>query len=484
MEREHFLMRRTRRSLFIGSVTLILAGTLTATLGTPAAAGRSASQAAAAANAGISMRSAHGITVKSVKRVGTRQLSATVVPSALGRAISIQIVLPAGYRQRAKRSYPVLYLYPGTSGHSTDWTTAGQAVRATRRYPLITVSSDIGFNGDGGGWFTNWVDRNTKLGKSQWETYDIHELIPWIDANLDTISARGGRAVAGLSQGGYGSTELAAHHPDLFTMMMSFSGAPEIDRDPIVKAGATVIIDGTMTGLNGVPQDAPFGDPITHDMNWRGHDPAFYVNNLRGMKLWFSTADGSPGKYDDPVTDPSTAVAGGAIESATHISTDTFLGHLRDARIPFVDDDYVHGTHSWPYWARDLRKSLPILMKRFGHPAPRPARIDFKTMYESWSQWRWHVRIQRKAAHEFSRLFGANRRGFTLNGSGVASVTTPPAYDPTVGYMVKIGSAKPKIRSADRSGRLHLRVPLGTSVSTVRVDVQLAPEYQHATATS
>jgi S-formylglutathione hydrolase FrmB len=461
-----------RRRLSVGLTALAGAAALIAPASASPAHNDAPAQATShAANSGITLHYSSGVTVKSVKRIGTRQLSVQIVPAGLERQIGVQIILPVGYRQGAARRYPVLYLYPGTSGHSTDWTTVGDAIQTTRPYKLITVSSDMGFNGDGGGWFTNWVNRHTKLGKSQWETYDIHELIPWIDANLNTITARSGRAVAGLSQGGYGATELAAHDPDLFTMMLSFSGAPEIDRDPVVKAGATAIIDATMVGLNGVPQDSPFGDPVTDNINWEGHDPAYYVNNLRGVKLWFSTADGLPGKYDDPVTNPTGTLAAGGIESLTHVSTDTFIGHLRQAHIPFHDNDYGHGTHTWPYWARDLRTSIKVLMKRFHHAAPRPAVIDYKTISQSWSQWSWQVHLKRKARQEFSELSHATVHGFRIEGSGTATIFTPKMLAPASYYKVRIGSAKPKTLITNLFGQLKVVVPLGKSARTVAVHI-------------
>ncbi|HWC34518.1 MAG TPA: alpha/beta hydrolase family protein [Mycobacteriales bacterium] len=368
--------------------------------------------------------SSHGVEVKSVKVVDSRQLLATIVPKALGRAITVRILLPVDYQPEAKPGYPVLYLYPGTSGHSYDWMTVGDAPKTTAPYRLITVSSDIGFNGDGGGWFTNWVDTKTALGPSQWETYDIDELIPWIDSNFDTIRSRAGRAVAGLSQGGYGSTELAARHPDLFVMDGSFSGAPEINRDVLVRAGAYGVIAATMSGLNGVEPDAPFGNPITDQINWQGHDPATTVENLRPVRLWLATADGLPGKYDDPVTNPPGYLGAAAVESATHESTDYFLQHVRAAHIPSYVYDYGSGTHTWPYWARDFRHFIKPLMQTFAHPPARPDKISYKTIEPTYAVWGWHVSIKRSQRLAFSTL-KVGPRGFVLSGTGVATVVSP-----------------------------------------------------------
>jgi S-formylglutathione hydrolase FrmB len=422
-----------------------------------------------APNSRVDLHGAHGVHVDRVQRVGARQLQATITPTALGRALGVRIVLPRHYDPQSRHRYPTLYLFPGTSGRSWDWSVSGHAPQATRHDRLITVTSDIGFDGDGGSWFSNWVDRKTSYGRAQWETYNVHQLIPWIDANLATIRNRSGRAVAGLSQGGYGATELAARHPDLFTEMGSFSGAPEIDRDPEVRAGAAAIIDATMTGLNRVEPDAPFGDHVTDEINWEGHDPARSIGNLRGIGLWFATADGAPGKYDHPVTDPQTALTAGAIEAMTHASTDTFIEHLNAARIPYRVYDYGSGSHTWPYWARDFKRFLPVLMQRFAHPPATRHHVYYRGIQGRWSEFGWQVRLHRPQV-AFTTLSHADHRGFRLSGVGSALVTTPRDYVAHRSYRVTIGSSHRTVR-ATRNDRLRIDVPLGTSAHQVGVRI-------------
>jgi S-formylglutathione hydrolase FrmB len=416
----------------------------------------------------VLMHSADGITVKTVKVINARELSVSIVPKALAREINVRVLLPVDYEPHSDQPYPVLYLFPGTSGHSSDWMTVGDAPKTTAPYRLITVSSDIGFNGDGGSWFTDWVDQKTALGPSQWETYDIHELIPWIDANLDTIRSRQGRAVAGLSMGGYGATELAARHPDLFVQQAAFSGAPEIDRDLEAKLGAEAIIGATMVGLNGVEANAPFGNHISDEINWEGHDPARLISNLRPIKLWFGTGDGLPGKYDDPVTNPTGVIEPGVIESLTHVSTDLFLQHARAAGLSPIVYDYGSGTHTFPYWARDLQHFIPVLMRTFAHPPATPKRTSYLTINPQWSQWGWTVSIKRPEALAFARISRADDTGFDLSGDGTATVVTPRYNLPGATYAVTIANTKQTVVS-DQAGRLHLTASLGGKPSTVAV---------------
>ncbi len=61
---------------------------------------------------------------------------------------------------------------------------------------------------------------------------------------------------------------------------------------------------------------------------------------------------------------------------------------------------------------------------------------------------------------EFSRLAKADRRGFTLSGSGSATVTTPAVYAPRHTYSVTIRGKTRQLRSS-RRGRLRIAVSLG-----------------------
>ena len=445
-------MVRSRWGVTIGLVVLVLVGGL--------------SPSAQAAMPAVEFGDAAGIHVESVTRVSPRQYDISVSTAALGRAVDVRVLVPDGYD--ATSPLPVLYLFHGTSGRASDWVETGEAEQATASLPLIVVMPDAGFDGNGGGWFTDWVDTTTALGPSQWETFHIDQLVPWIDANLRTVATRSGRAVAGLSQGGFGSTTYAARHPDLFVSAASFSGAPDIDWDPVVAAGATVIIEGTAVGLDGVQPEAMFGSRVTDEINWQGHDPADLVTNLRDVDVWLYTATGAPGPLDPAVPNPGA----GGIELATHGSTISFVQRARDQGVPVHLDDYVLGTHSWPYWARDLREYLVPLMATFASSPAAPQSISYQTIDREWSQWGWSVTMRRAAEQQFSALSDAGPRGFTLRGAGAASVTSPPFYEP--GAVVHITSSgtlgtTETTATADDQGRLHLDVALGPDQPTTAV---------------
>jgi hypothetical protein len=77
------------------------------------------------------------------------------------------------------------------------------------------------------------------------------------------------------------------------------------------------------------------------------------------------------------------------------------------------------------------------------------------------------VVVERSAVQEFSDLLVAQVDGFTLRGTGTATVTTPGLYRPgSVSKVTIAGTVGRTVTAvvADAAGRLHLTVPLGVDV--------------------
>lgn len=431
--------------------------------------------AAAGAVAPPSFRDGRDLHVESVKQLGDRLFALTLTTPLLTAPTNVRILLPADYDASSKRRYPVLWLWHGTSGGAGDWTAQpGRAQDITAGLPLIVVMPDAGINSDGGSWFTNWVNGG-KFGPPEWETWHVDRLIPWIDQSLRTVAKREGRAIAGLSQGGFGAMSYAARHPDLFSAAASFSGAVDIAANPLLADPIiTPVINATEVGLDRVPPNTFFGDRASNEVNWAAHDPATLAGNLRGMRLYAWTGDGRPGPFDGADYAPAAAL----IEAGVHHLSALFHGELVKRSIPIDYRDYGPGTHSWPYWERDLRELVGPLMSDFAHPDPAPAPVDFQSDAAQWTEWGWNVRIDRPA-REFSHLSNAGRTGFTLTGSGSATVVTPAFYRPGSTARVSMAGSGPRTLQrvrAGKKGRLHLLVPLGagnpaqqfTAASTTR----------------
>jgi enterochelin esterase-like enzyme len=130
----------------------------------------------------------------------------------------VRVILPPGYATSGKR-YPVVYFLHGLPASATaylgnDWVADAleQAGSAILVVPQGARSDDSDPE------YLNWgAGRN-------WETYVATEVPRWVDAHFRTIPSREGRALVGLSAGGYGATILGLHHLQTFSVVESWSG--------------------------------------------------------------------------------------------------------------------------------------------------------------------------------------------------------------------------------------------------------------------
>lgn len=422
---------------------------------------------ASASNIAPAAADSHGITVTDVHDVDERQVEYTIETQSLDKPVRIRVVLPSDFRRqsRAGKRYPVLYLYHGTSGAPANWPDSGDLLETTEDRDVITVLPESGYDGDGGGWFVDWWNHGNR-GNPQWETYLVEQVTGWVDDTLPTIADREHRAVAGLSQGGFGALHAAARHPDMYASAASFSGAPEIYRNIVVRAGADFIIEAItwIVTPGNIPFSA-FGDPISNGVHWAGHDPGTLVENLHDMQIGLWTASGLPGELDS-MENAFGGGAGNVIEALTHVSTLSFQGHLEDAGIDHYFHDDVVGTHDFAYWARDLRAYVPMMMDRFDNPVT-PDSISYASIEPTWDQWGWTVETNRNDGERFTFLTDADAHGFTFTGRNKAQVTTPSDYQPGHAYRVRVTDSHDDTTStirADAQGRLTVNVNLGRAL--------------------
>jgi S-formylglutathione hydrolase FrmB len=325
-----------------------------ATMGLVAASAASASVAGSGGTVAGLPGDGHGIHVIAGRWLDKRLLELSVSSPALAKPAGVRVLVPDDYSTSSVR-YPVLYLLHGGFGNFRDWTDAGDAERITTGLPLIVVMPDAGR----GGWYSDWANFG-QGGPPAWETFHIGELLPWVDATFRTVAIRQGRAIAGLSMGGFGAMSYAGRHPDLFSSVASFSGAVDtrnlgldglIFISPLIDGGAP----GAIFGLPGLDQPA-----------LAGHNPWELASRFGGMHIALYTGDGRPGPLDHGGSsfDP--------IEFEVHSMGVAVHQRLRALGIVHTWDDYGAGTHSWAYWQRDLREELPAIMATVGHMAPVP----------------------------------------------------------------------------------------------------------------
>lgn len=136
----------------------------------------------------------------------------------LGRTINYRILYPIKYHYPEKREtrFPVLYLLHGLTGHSNNWLEKTRVALYATHYDLFIVMVE-----GGNGWYTD----SATVPADKYESYILSELIPDVEKRFRVSTQREGRAIAGLSMGGYGAFKFGLKHPEMFAMAASMSGA-------------------------------------------------------------------------------------------------------------------------------------------------------------------------------------------------------------------------------------------------------------------
>jgi len=133
---------------------------------------------------------------------------------AVDREMKFDIVLPPDYATGGRR-YPVLYLLHGMMQNYTVWgRSLGAAEHARRLGELIVVMPD-----GGNSWFVNYAESAAGQ-RNDWEDHLIEDVIAHVDGHFRTEARREGRAIAGLSMGGFAALALGLRHPELFVSLL------------------------------------------------------------------------------------------------------------------------------------------------------------------------------------------------------------------------------------------------------------------------
>jgi S-formylglutathione hydrolase FrmB len=313
-----------------------------------------------------------------------RLLDATIQTSAIFRAggspsispvvrsIKVRILLPASYATAPSQPYPVLYLLHGGAGSYTSWTGDGQIKTIVAGSPFrgIVVMPE----GGQAGWYSDWKGQTDGNFWPDWETFHVHQLVPWIDANFNTVRNRSGRAVAGLSMGGLGALMYAGRFPATFGAVGTFSGGTDLTEpgaqtivaNSMWQVGATILWDGFFDGKYRVSCDTlcrmrtVFG-PEGASGRWDAKNPY-------QLAAAYEAYEGRMAVYTGGIPSGETDIGGFNAKFHTRLN-EVGVGHRYCAGA---------GTHSWSYWREDLKDFLryihgtPSAACPNGWGAPRP----------------------------------------------------------------------------------------------------------------
>jgi S-formylglutathione hydrolase FrmB len=236
---------------------------------------------------------------------------------ALEKATAANMLLPEGPH---KGPFPVLYLLHGLSDDQTAWTRWTSIERYVRSLPLIVVMPD------GGRGF--YCDAEQGFA---YETAIIRDLIEYVDTMFHTDPTRQGRALAGLSMGGYGAAKFALKFPEMFCGAVSLSGAMGFGHRAFP-----------------VPQEQAWHREFARVV---GADPVGGPNDLYALAAGME-ADRRPALRIDC-----------GAEDFLIADNRAFHAYLEEIEYPH---EYVEnpGAHDWSYWDKHIQEAITFLVQR------------------------------------------------------------------------------------------------------------------------
>ncbi|GAA1808486.1 alpha/beta hydrolase family protein [Planosporangium flavigriseum] len=281
-----------------------------------------------------------GARVVAEQVVGARQVDLTIQSPALGTTAKVRLLTPDGWsHRRLGRHWPVLYLLHGCCDSYVSWTRSTDVASIPELRDVLVVMPEAG----AAGWYSDWWNHGAG-GAPQWEKFHLTELRQILERGY---GAGPKRAIAGLSMGGFGAMSYAARNPGMFRAAASYSGVVH----PLADASYWL----PFFGFSGLDPYALWGDPVGEQDIWADHDPYYLAKRLRHTALFIACGDGTAGPFDKPGRTDS-------LEALIYRENVTFADRLAELGINATTDFYGAGTHSWPYWLRELHRSLPMLL--------------------------------------------------------------------------------------------------------------------------
>jgi enterochelin esterase-like enzyme len=261
-----------------------------------------------------------------VTQPGTTQRIEVRSAALGGRNQEVYVYLPSGYAENPTRRYPVLYLLHGFPGRPLAFLETVQmgivddALSVSgEAQPLILV---MPFGSTGTFTDKEWVDGASP--GDGWGTFVARDVVRAIDARYRTIASAAGRAIGGLSEGGYGAIDIALHHPGEFSVVESWSGYERPDKLRSV-FGAHLQLLAANDPRRLLPQVAP---------------------ELRrvGTYFWLYSSSADPLRFQNAAFAQQLAAA--AVAHAYRL---------------------VYGGHTWRIWRDNARPAYLVAATRLAH---------------------------------------------------------------------------------------------------------------------
>lgn len=200
----------------------------------------------------------------------------------LKQVVHYCVYLPASYNDTADKAarYPVLYFLHGLGGNEQTLFNNGSSLlddlhRQGKIGDFLIVEPE--------GRRSFYI--NSADGKVRYSDFLIREFIPQIEVKYRIRSGRAGRAISGISMGGYGAIRLAFAHPEMFSAVSAQSAALITEPPKELDAAAQSGEEGSEILA------AVFGNPVDV-AHWNDNSPFVLAKRniiaLRKLAIYFN----------------------------------------------------------------------------------------------------------------------------------------------------------------------------------------------------
>ena len=203
---------------------------------------------------------------------------------ALKRTVPYCVLLPNNYESASTTRFPVLYFLHGLGDNQQSLINMGawnliSDLRQQNKVSDFLIATPQA-------WSTFYI--NSADGSTLYSNFFLNEFIPFIEHKYRARTDRGGRAISGISMGGYGALRFAFAYPQKFSAVSAESAA--------LFADSPTILDSAMR--SGAPRgrllENVFGSPIDV-AHWKANDPFSLARQnataLAHLAIYFNCGD-------------------------------------------------------------------------------------------------------------------------------------------------------------------------------------------------
>lgn len=221
------------------------------------------------------------------------------------------------------RDIPIVILLHGVYGSSWAWSqkggvhqTAWKMMREGEIQPMVIAMPSDGLWGDGSAYVTHG-----SLNFEKWIVEDVRQAVV---QNIDQVSARSSNFISGLSMGGFGALCLGIKYSDIFRAVSAHSAITSIDQMPMF------VEEPLESFLHTDNKNHAVWDIIQGNRK-----------NLPGIRFDCGT--------EDILLEYNRAL---------HTC-------LRENGVDHIYQEFPGG-HEWPYWKKQIKKSLLFFDQQLG----------------------------------------------------------------------------------------------------------------------